>query len=36
MPICTRPDAYGGRLDKKDTLGTAISNYMRKFSFYDI
>lgn len=26
----------GGRLDKKDTLGTAISNYMRKFSFYDI
>jgi len=25
----------GGRLDKKDTLGTAISNYMRKFSFYD-
>jgi len=26
----------GGRLDKEDTLGTAISNYMRKFSFYDI
>lgn len=26
----------GGRLDKKDTLGTAISNYMKKFSFYDI
>jgi hypothetical protein len=26
----------GGKLDKKDTLGTAISNYMRKFSFYDI
>lgn len=26
----------GGKLDKKDTLGTAVSNYMRKFSFYDI
>jgi hypothetical protein len=26
----------GGRLDKEDTLGTAVSNYMRKFSFYDI
>jgi hypothetical protein len=25
-----------GKLDKKDTLGTAISNYMKKFSFYDI
>jgi len=26
----------GGKLDKKDTLGTAVSNYMKKFSFYDI
>jgi hypothetical protein len=25
-----------GRLDKEDVLGTAVSNYMRKFSFYDI
>ena len=25
-----------GILDKKDVLGTAVSNYMRKFSFYDI
>jgi hypothetical protein len=25
-----------GYLDKKDVLGTAVSNYMRKFSFYDI
>jgi hypothetical protein len=26
----------GGKLDKEDTLGTAVSNYMKKFSFYDI
>jgi len=26
----------GGKLDRKDTLGTAISNYMKKFGFYDI
>jgi len=25
-----------GRLDKKDVLGTSVSNYMKKFSFYDI
>jgi hypothetical protein len=25
-----------GRLDKEDVLGTSVSNYMRKFSFYDI
>jgi hypothetical protein len=25
-----------GRLDKEDVLGTAVSNYMRRFSFYDI
>jgi len=26
----------GGRMDKEDVLGTAVSNYMKKFSFYDI
>jgi len=26
----------GGKLDKKDALGTAVSNYMRKFADYDI
>jgi hypothetical protein len=25
-----------GALDKKDVLGTAVSNYMKKFSFYDL
>ena len=25
-----------GRLDKEDILGTAVSNYMKRFSFYDI
>ncbi len=25
-----------GRLDKEDVLGTAVSNYMKRFSFYDI
>jgi hypothetical protein len=25
-----------GRLDKKDILGTAVSNYMKRFGFYDI
>jgi hypothetical protein len=25
-----------GRLDKEDSLGTSVSNYMKKFSFYDI
>jgi hypothetical protein len=25
-----------GRLDRKDALGTAVGNYMKKFSFYDI
>lgn len=26
----------GGKLDKKDALGTAVSNYMRKFADYEI
>lgn len=26
----------GGRIDKKDSLGTAVSDYMRKFSTYGI
>jgi hypothetical protein len=26
----------GGRMDKEDSLGTSVSNYMKKFSFYDI
>ena len=25
-----------GRLDKKDILGTAVSNYMKRFGFYDL
>jgi len=25
-----------GRLDKEDILGTAVSNYMKRFSYYDI
>jgi hypothetical protein len=25
-----------GRLNKEDVLGTSVSNYMKKFSFYDI
>ena len=28
--------ASNGKLDKEDVLGTSVSNYMRKFSFYDI
>jgi len=26
----------GGHLDRKDALGTAVSNYMKKFGFYDL
>lgn len=26
----------GGKLDKADALGTRVSNYMKKFSFYDL
>ena len=26
----------GGKMDKKDALGTAVSNYMKKFGSYDI
>jgi len=25
-----------GRLDKKDILGTEVSNYMKRFGFYDL